>query len=110
MVKNSINKILLLGKIVRGPHKDPDSLDTDHLCFVLMTSEDRVKDDRAFVHEEYHQVEVSPSILPSGTELQEGTVVYLEGKIHTRCRTDDGGVRRYHTSVIAHSVELLTVC
>ncbi|RFZ91306.1 hypothetical protein D0C36_20475 [Mucilaginibacter conchicola] len=109
MVKNSINKILLLGKIVRGPHKDPDRRDTDHLCFVLMTSENRLKDDRPFVHEEHHQIEVSPSMLPPGTELQEGTVVYLEGKIRTRCRTDDGGVKRYQTSVIAHSVELLTV-
>jgi single-strand DNA-binding protein len=102
MFQNSgINKVILVGRIVGQPITKTVN-NENFVCFQLVTVESFFKQGSNQEHSEYHQIRVPEGFAGNNTEeLQDGSEIYVEGKINTTPRVDSAGIRRYHTAVVA---------
>lgn len=100
-----INKIFLLGQIATEPIRNSGKVDEYH--FTLITREVHDKQGDQVEHLEYHNVKLPVLLLPSDVRLCSGQAVHIEGKIHTESWTDEQGIKRYSTAIIALQFNLL---
>lgn len=104
--QSTINKVILLGKIVKEPKWHSESGEKE-LCFTIATTENVRKNVDYVQHEEYHDIRLPDNIIMHGTKLQPGQLVYVQGKIQTKQFIDDEKIRRYKTEIIASGVEVI---
>lgn len=102
-----INKIFLLGQIATEPHLHRGK--TDEYRFTLITKEVHDKKGEEVEHLEYHNVRLPMTLLLHHIQPQQGQSVHIEGKIHTEAWTDEQGVKRYSTEIIALQFNVLDV-
>lgn len=106
----SINKVILVGNL--GADPEANFLPSGELVlnFSVATST-RYKDKETGERKEnteWHRI----NYFGAGAEavsqyLKKGRQVYVEGRLRTRKWTDDKGVERYTTEVVANTVQLL---
>lgn len=105
--KSSVNKVLLLGRIVDSPIPHPDR---EHaaLSFTLVTVESYKTENEMSRHEERHNI-LAPfrSFLP--LKPTKDMVVYLQGRIQTTMFIDENHIKHYRSEIVALSIEHVSV-
>lgn len=104
-----VNLAILVGNLGHDPELRYTKNSTAVCTFSLATSEKRKgQDGQVQEFTEWHRV-VAWSRLAEicGEYLQKGAKVYIEGKISTRKWTDQAGVDRYTTEIIAREMKML---
>lgn len=105
----SFNKVILLGNVGKDPEVRHLESGIAVASFTLATTE-RYKDRNGALADntEWHNIvcwrnlaELSEKYVTKGTQL------FIEGKIRTRSWTDQAGVKRYTTEIIADNIRLL---
>ncbi len=105
----SFNKVILLGNVGKEPEVRHLESGIAVATFTLATTE-RYKDRNGALADntEWHNIvcwrnlaELSEKYVTKGTQL------FIEGKIRTRSWSDQAGVKRYTTEIIADNIRLL---
>ncbi len=108
-MRNSLNKVMLIGNVGRDPELryTPEGIPVATFR-VAMSESRRDRDGNLREHTEWHTV-VAWRELAERTQriLQKGTLVYVEGRLHTREFEDRDGVRRRVVEIWADSLLVL---
>jgi single-strand DNA-binding protein len=105
----SVNKVILVGNV----GKDPD---TRHLeggntvsKFSLATSEVyKNKVGEKITNTEWHNIVLWKGLAEIAEKyVKKGSQLYIEGRIRTRSYTDQEGITKYTTEIIADSMQML---
>ena len=106
----SINKVLLLGNLGRDPELRSTPKGNQVLNFPMATSR-RWKDRQTeVVHNEtdWHRIVVWGRQAEVLSEyLKKGSQVHVEGRTQTRAWSDNDGVKRYTTEIVASRIQML---
>jgi single-strand DNA-binding protein len=106
----SVNKVIIVGNIGRDPETRvlPSG---DALTNISIATSDRYKDKATGEMKEtteWHRVTFFGKLAEiAGQYLKKGSQVYVEGKLRTRKYTDQAGVEKYSTEIIADSMQML---
>lgn len=108
----SVNKVILMGNVGKGPEYKDFNNDGSVAKFTLATT------DRAFKTEngtevpertEWHNIVLQNGLAKVAKEyVKRGDKLYIEGKIRTRSYEDNNGVKRYVTEVYGYNMEMLS--
>ncbi|WP_345955521.1 single-stranded DNA-binding protein [Mucilaginibacter sp. PAMB04168] len=104
-----INKVFLVGHVGKTPrlHTQADGL--NFFSFPLATNEFIKKNNQSVEHVEWHQVKIPvPMLSETAPDLNKGHLIYLEGKIKTKCYTDELGIKRYKSEVLCVNFRVLS--
>ena len=106
----SINKVIIVGNL----GKDPEvryTTDNSAIANVSIATTDRYKDKTTGEQKEiteWHRVVFFNRLGEIAAEyLKKGSQVYIEGKLRTRKWTDNNGVEKYSTEIIADQLQML---
>jgi len=106
----SINKVILVGNLGADPETRymPSG---DAVTNIRLATTDRYKDKQsgeARETTEWHRIAFFGKLAEiAGQYLRKGSQVYIEGKIKTRKYTDQAGVEKYSTEIVADSMQML---
>jgi single-strand DNA-binding protein len=106
----SVNKVIIVGNIGRDPETRvlPSG---DALTNISIATSDRYKDKATGEMKEtteWHRITFFGKLAEiAGQYLKKGSQVYVEGKLRTRKYTDQAGVEKYSTEIIADSMQML---
>ena len=106
----SINKVILVGNLGRDPEVRYTT-DNSAIANVSIATTDRYKDKATGEQKEiteWHRVVFFNRLgeIAAGY-LKKGSQVYIEGKLRTRKWTDNNGVEKYSTEIIADQLQML---
>jgi single-strand DNA-binding protein len=106
----SVNKVILVGNL--GADPEPRYLPSgDAVSNIRLATTDRYKDKASGEMKEateWHRVAFFGRLAEIVNEyLKKGSSVYIEGKIRTRKYTDQAGVEKYSTEIVADSMQML---
>jgi len=105
-----VNKVILIGNLGQDPEIRYTQSGTAVATLSLATTEKfKEKDGQVKEQTEWHRI-VAWSRLAEvcGEYLHKGSKVYIEGKLQTRKYTDQNGVEKYTTEVIAREMKMLS--
>jgi single-strand DNA-binding protein len=106
----SVNKVIIVGNIGRDPETRylPSG---DAITNISVATSDRYKDKATGEMKEtteWHRITFFGKLAEiSAQYLKKGSQVYVEGKLRTRKYTDQAGVEKYSTDIIADSMQML---
>jgi single-strand DNA-binding protein len=106
----SVNKVIIVGNIGRDPETRylPSG---DAITNISVATSDRYKDKATGEMKEtteWHRITFFGKLAEiSAQYLKKGSQVYVEGKLRTRKYTDQAGVEKYATDIIADSMQML---
>ena len=106
----SINKVILVGNLGRDPEVryTPDN---NAITNISIATTDRYKDRNSGEQKEiteWHRVVFFNRLAEiAGEYLKKGSQVYIEGRLRTRKWTDQSGVEKYTTEIIADQMQML---
>jgi single-strand DNA-binding protein len=106
----SVNKVIIVGNIGRDPETRvlPSG---DALTNISVATSDRYKDKATGEMKEsteWHRITFFGKLAEiAGQYLKKGSQVYVEGKLRTRKYTDQSGVEKYSTEIVADSMQML---
>lgn len=105
----SVNKVILLGNLGRDPETRymPSG---DPVCNITIATSSRYKNKAGEMQEEteWHRVAFFGRLAEIASQyLRKGNPVYVEGRIKTRKYTDNAGVEKYATEIVASEMQLL---
>jgi single-strand DNA-binding protein len=106
----SVNKVIIVGNIGRDPETRvlPSG---DALTNISVATSDRYKDKATGEMKEtteWHRITFFGKLAEiAGQYLKKGSQVYVEGKLRTRKYTDQAGVEKYSTEIVADSMQML---
>jgi len=106
----SVNKVIIVGNIGRDPESRvlPSG---DALTNISVATSDRYKDKATGEMKEtteWHRITFFGKLAEiAGQYLRKGSQVYVEGKLRTRKYTDQAGVEKYSTEIVADSMQML---
>ena len=106
----SINKVILVGNLGRDPEVryTPDN---NAITNISVATTDRYKDKHTGEQKEiteWHRVVFFNRLAEiAGQYLKKGSQVYIEGRLRTRKWTDQSGVDKYTTEIIADQMQML---
>ena len=106
----SINKVILVGNLGRDPEVryTPDN---NAITNISVATTDRYKDKHTGEQKEiteWHRVVFFNRLAEiAGEYLKKGSLVYIEGRLRTRKWTDQSGVDKYTTEIIADQMQML---
>ena len=112
----SLNKVMLIGNVGRDPnvrYLDGNSgggAGSKVATFTLATTE-RFKDRSGETREntEWHNIVAWRNSADLAEKfIHKGTMIYVEGRLRTRSSTDQAGVQKYTTEVVADNIQLLS--
>ena len=106
----SVNKVILVGNL--GADPDTRYLPSgDAVANIRLATTDRYKDKASGELKEmteWHRVSFFGRLAEIANEyLKKGSSVYIEGKIRTRKYTDQAGVEKYSTDIVADQMQML---
>lgn len=105
---SGINKVFLVGHLGKAPELRQLADETSVVSFPLATSEILYKEGRKTELTEWHNIVMWRSLADIAAKLLEkGRLIYIEGKVRTRCFEDKEGRKKYTTEVIADNFKLL---
>jgi single-strand DNA-binding protein len=106
----SVNKVIIVGNI----GKDPETRflpSGDALTKISVATSDRYKDKATGEMKEtteWHRITFFGKLAEiAGQYLKKGSQVYVEGKLRTSKYTDQSGVEKYSTEIVADSMQML---
>lgn len=105
----SINKVILVCTL----GKDPEVRQTQNgnaICNLSAATSRKYKDAQGNAQEEteWHRISLfGRSAEVAGQYLKKGSMVYIEGRLHTRKYTDKQGIERYATDIIGEALQFL---
>lgn len=106
----SVNKVIIVGNLGRDPEVryTPDN---NAITNISVATTDRYKDKHTGEQKEiteWHRVVFFNRLAEiAGEYLKKGSQVYIEGKLRTRKWTDNNGVEKYSTEIIADQLQML---
>ena len=106
----SINKVILVGNLGRDPEVryTPDN---NAITNISVATTDRYKDKHTGEQKEiteWHRVVFFNRLAEiAGEYLKKGSQVYIDGRLRTRKWTDQSGVDKYTTEIIADQMQML---
>jgi single-strand DNA-binding protein len=106
----SVNKVILVGNLGADPETKylPSG---DAFSNIRLATTDRYKDKATGEMKEtteWHRVSFFGKLAEIVTQyLKKGSSVYIEGKIRTRKWTDNAGVEKYSTEIVADQMQML---
>ncbi len=105
-----INKAILVGNLGADPEVRYTQSGTQVTTFRMATTERwRGQDGQMQESTEWHRVVAWAKLAEiCGEYLHKGSRVYVEGKIQTRKWTDQNGVEKYTTEIIAREMKMLS--
>ena len=112
----SLNKVMLIGNVGRDPnvrYLDGNSgggPGSKVATFTLATTE-RFRDRSGETREntEWHNIVAWRNSADLAEKfIHKGTMIYVEGRLRTRSYTDQAGVQKYTTEVVADNIQLLS--
>ena len=112
----SLNKVMLIGNVGRDPnvrYLDGNSgggPGSKVATFTLATTE-RYRDRSGETREntEWHNIVAWRNSADLAEKfIHKGTMIYVEGRLRTRQYTDQAGVQKYTTEVVADNIQLLS--
>ena len=110
----SLNKVMLIGNVGRDPNiryldGNSGSQGSKVATFTLATTE-RYRDRSGETREntEWHNIVAWRGSADLAEKfIHKGTQIYVEGRLRTRSYTDQAGVQKYTTEVVADNIQLL---
>lgn len=106
----SVNRVILVGRLGQDPEVRQFDNGNKVANLSIATSE-RWTDKQTGEpkeHTEWHRVSLYNRLAEiAGQYLRKGSLVYIEGSLHTRKYTDQQGIERYATEVKAQSMQML---
>lgn len=105
----SVNEARIIGNLGNAPDVRHTQAGTA-VCTLSIATNRKWKDDAGKEHEEvsWHRVVVwGKQAENAGKYLAKGDPVYVAGRMQTRSYTDDKGIERWVTEVVAQSVQFL---
>ena len=106
----SINKVILVGNLGRDPEVRY-APDNNAITNISVATTDRYKDKHTGEQKEiteWHRVVFFNRLAEiAGEYLKKGSQVYIEGRLRTRKWTDQSGVDKYTTEIIADQMQML---
>ena len=108
-IMRGLNKVMLIGNL----GKDPEFLLVDNSIplakFSMATTENRKdKSGEAVSQTEWHNVVLWRGLADLAKKyLHKGSLVYIEGKLHTRVREEQDGTKKFKTEVIGETLIML---
>lgn len=105
----SVNKVILVGRL----GKDIDLRQTgagSSIANMTLATDRRYKDGQgnAQTETEWHSVVFFGKTADIASQyLHKGSMVYIEGRLHTRKYTDKQGIERYATDIIGEALQFL---
>ena len=106
----SVNKVIIVGNLGRDPEVryTPDN---NAITNISVATTDRYKDKHTGEQKEiteWHRVVFFNRLAEiAGEYLKKGSQVYIEGRLRTRKWTDQSGVDKYTTEIIADQMQML---
>ena len=106
----SVNKVILVGNLGADPETRylPSG---DAVANIRLATTDRFKDKTSGEMKElteWHRVSFFGRLAEIVNEyLKKGSSVYIEGRIRTRKNTDQAGVEKYATEIVAEQMQML---
>jgi single-strand DNA-binding protein len=106
----SVNKVILVGNLGADPEVRylPSG---DAVANIRLATTDRYKDKSSgemVESTEWHRVSFFGKLAEIVSQyLKKGSSVYIEGKIRTRKWTDNAGVEKYSTEIVADQMQML---
>lgn len=110
-MSNSVNKVILVGRLGMAPEVKTFESGVKLCRFSLATSEKiKSKDGDKTEHTEWHQIVLWRNLANIGEMiLSKGDLIYLEGRIRQRSWTDsDTKVQKYSFEIVGDELHLLT--
>lgn len=105
---NSLNKVMLLGRLGRDPEKKYTGSGIAVCNFSLATSESVKKGTGYEEKTEWHKIIVFGNQAENVTKfVKKGSLVFIEGRIQSRSYQDKEGNEKYVTEIIANLVRFL---
>ena len=106
----SINKAILIGRLGSDP-VIKYTTDNNAITNISVATTDRYKDKNTGEQKEiteWHRVVFFKRLAEiAGEYLKKGSQVYIEGRLRTRKWTDQSGVEKYTTEIIADQMQML---
>ncbi len=105
-----VNKVILIGHLGKDPEVRYTQGNIPVAMFSVATSESWKDKNTNEWHEktEWHRVVAWRHLAEKAEKfLRKGKQVYVEGKLETRKWTDDNGVDRYTTEIVARVIQML---
>lgn len=105
----SVNKAFLVCTL----GKDPEVRQTQNgnaICNLSAATSRKYQDAQGNAQEEteWHRISLfGRSAEVAGQYLKKGSMVYIEGRLHTRKYTDKQGIERYATDIIGETLQFL---
>ncbi|WP_136806349.1 single-stranded DNA-binding protein [Desulfosediminicola flagellatus] len=105
-----INKAILIGNLGADPEIRYTQSGTQVASFTVATTERwKGQDGQMQESTEWHRIVAWQRLAEiCGEYLNKGSRVYIEGKIQTRKWTDQNGVDRYTTEIVAREMKMLS--
>ena len=105
---NSLNKVMLLGRLGRDTEKKYTASGVAVCNFSVATSESVKKGNSFEEKTEWHKIIVFGNQAETVSKyVKKGSLVFIEGKIQSRSYQDKEGHEKYVTEIIANSVRFL---
>jgi len=104
-----LNKVQIIGSLGRDPELKTSGAGTSYTKITVATSE-RVKKGEEWVdHTEWHRVTIFGKQAENLVKYcKKGRRVYVEGKLRTSKYTDENGVEKFSTDILADDVKFLS--
>ena len=104
-----INKVILIGNLGADPEIRYSQSGSQVATFNVATTERRKGQDGQMQEQtEWHRIVAWSKLAEICSQyLHKGSKVYLEGKLQTRKWTDQGGIERYTTEIVAREMKML---
>lgn len=105
----SINKVILVCTLGKAPEVR-QTQNGNAICNLSAATSRKYKDAQGNAQEEteWHRISLfGRSAEVAGQYLKKGSMVYIEGRLHTRKYTDKQGIERYATDIIGEALQFL---
>lgn len=104
--QDSINRIYLLGEVQDEPRLIMKN--KKQWCLFTLLTREPLSGGKGIIHEERHEVLYrAPERTGTGPVIRKTDTLIVQGRIRTERRTDEQGIRRYHTRIISQQVSIL---
>ena len=105
-----VNKVILIGNLGADPEIRYTQSGTAVATFRMATTEKfKGKDGQMQDQTEWHRIVAWARLAEiCGEYLHKGSKVYIEGRLQTRKWTDQSGVEKYTTEIIAREMKMLS--
>ena len=105
----SVNKVILIGNLTRDPELRYTPQGHAVCTFGIATNREWVTNGEKQESADFHNIVAWNKLGELCSQLlKKGTKAFLEGRIQTRSRDGDDGVKRYKTEIVINEMLILT--